>query len=133
MRRGVLWLAAVVGFTGVLAGAFGAHGLASRGVSAEAIGWWETGAKYHLVHAPVLLGVALLGRSGWITAAAWCFGLGVLVFAGTLYVMTLTDARWLGAVTPIGGLLLMIGWALLGVAAWRSPTPREPDRPTTRP
>ncbi|MEO1235838.1 MAG: DUF423 domain-containing protein [Planctomycetota bacterium] len=118
--RVIVVLAGVVGFTGVLAGAFGAHGLEGRGVSEEALGWWETGARYHLIHGVALLGVGLLALhrpGGLATAAAVAFVFGVVVFAGTLYAMTLGGPRWLGAVTPIGGLGLMAGWVLTAAAA----------------
>ena len=118
-------IAGLFGALGVIAGAFGAHGLSSRGVSAEAMGWWETGAKYHLVHAAAMLAAALgvagvsSGGRRWLAGAVWCWAGGVVVFSGSLYVMTLTGQRWLGAVTPIGGLALIGGWVLVMVSGWR--------------
>ena len=117
----LIWLrvAALAGFLGVAGGAFGAHAL--RGfVDAQALGWWETGARYALGHAAALVGVAWLadrapGRAVMIAGAG--FSLGVVVFTGSLWTLTLTGARWLGAVTPLGGLAMLVGWAALAVAA----------------
>ena len=111
-------LAALFGLVGVAAGALGAHGLEER-VSAEQLEWWGTGARYQQIHAVALL---LVGWSAgpwtvWKSRAAWCFTIGMIVFAGTLYAMTLGGPRILGAVTPIGGLALMLGWASIGVEA----------------
>lgn len=111
-------LAALFGLLGVGAGAFGAHGLESR-VSAEQLEWWGTAARYQQIHAVALLlvGWSAGGWSRWKSQAAWCFTLGMIVFAGTLYAMTLGGPRVLGAVTPIGGILLMLGWISVGVDA----------------
>lgn len=121
MNRRLLVAAAVTGCLGVILGAFGAHGIKQR-VDAEALAWWETGARYHQIHAVAALAVALagerLGRAG--AAAGWCFLGGIAVFSGTLYAMTLTGVRVLGAVTPLGGLALIAGWALVAVAGMRA-------------
>lgn len=116
-------LSGVLGALAVGMGAFGAHGLEGslEGVedAAKRMGWWETAAHYHLVHAVALGLVAfVLSRrsSRWGNAAGVCFAGGIAVFSGTLYAMALGGPRWLGAITPIGGLALMIGWALLAVA-----------------
>jgi uncharacterized membrane protein YgdD (TMEM256/DUF423 family) len=115
------WLraAAVLGFIAVAGGAFGAHGLRSV-VDAQALGWWETGARYALGYAAALAAVAWLadrapGRA--VTVAGLGFCGGVLLFTGSLWTMTLTGARWLGAVTPLGGVGMLIGWVALGLAA----------------
>jgi len=115
-------LGAVLGLLGVGLGAFGAHGLegALEGLGAdeltERLSWWETAAQYHLVHAVSICAIAAgLGARG--RGAALAMALGVLVFSGTLYAMGLGGPRWLGAITPIGGVALMVGWAL---AAWRA-------------
>src|SRR5690606_15045710 len=109
---------ALLGLLGVAAGAFGAHGLESR-VAAEQLEWWNTGARYQQIHAVALLIVAWSAGewTRWKQRAAWCFTLGMIVFAGTLYAMALGGPRILGAVTPLGGLLLMLGWASVGVEA----------------
>jgi uncharacterized membrane protein YgdD (TMEM256/DUF423 family) len=119
-----LWLGigAVLGALGVALGAFGAHGLKSR-VPAELLVVFETGVRYHLVHALALLAVGLAaGRAthpGWLTAAGWLFVAGIAVFSGSLYAMTFSGARWLGAITPLGGLSFILGWIALAIAAWR--------------
>ncbi len=108
--------AALLGLLGVAAGALGAHGLESR-VSAEQLDWWATGARYQQIHAVALLVVGW-GSGPWSRlrgAAAWCFVIGMLVFAGTLYAMALGGPRILGALTPLGGLALICGWGLIAV------------------
>jgi uncharacterized membrane protein YgdD (TMEM256/DUF423 family) len=117
------WFAtgAVLAGLGVVLGAFGAHGLKAR-VSAEMLVIFETGVRYHLIHALGLLAVAFgLSRwpSGFIVAAGWLFVVGILVFSGSLYLMTLTGAKWMGAITPLGGLAFILGWAALAIGALR--------------
>jgi uncharacterized membrane protein YgdD (TMEM256/DUF423 family) len=130
MEKRFLLLAGVLGFLAVLLGAFGAHILRARFTELPdgpaRLGWWETAAHYHLVHA-VSIGLAayVTSRSGIATAAATtsgaCFALGILLFSGSLYAMSWTGVRWLGAITPLGGLLLLAGWGALALAAWRLP------------
>lgn len=124
MERTFLLLSGVYGFLAVALGAFGAHGLKARleGLPDGALrmGWWQTGAQYHLAHALALaLAAYMAARTGGTaaTAAGFCFAGGVLLFSGSLYVMTLTGIRVLGAVTPFGGLLMLAGWASVFVAA----------------
>jgi uncharacterized membrane protein YgdD (TMEM256/DUF423 family) len=112
MRRGggggLLWaLAALAGAVAVAAGAFGAHGASGR--AAE---WLRTGSQYQLIHAVIAL-VALGSPRGH--KAALAFVGGGAIFGGTLYAMALGAPRWLGAVTPIGGALLILGWVLLAL------------------
>ena len=123
MHRLFFTSAAVLGFLAVALGAFGAHGLQkhlSSAVDAAArMEWWKTAALYHLTHALALaLAAGHFGgeRAGRIACAA--FIAGIALFSGSLYVMTLAGTRWLGAITPIGGLAMLIGWAALTVAAW---------------
>ncbi|APC17092.1 hypothetical protein BLL42_15590 [Pseudomonas frederiksbergensis] len=121
MLRGFLMLAAFFGFTGVGLGAFAAHGLKDR-LSAEYLAIFHTGVTYQLVHTLALLGVALLvaqipGRL--ITWAGVSFAIGILLFSGSLYLLTLTGVSKLGIVTPFGGLAFLVGWLCLGIAAWR--------------
>jgi uncharacterized membrane protein YgdD (TMEM256/DUF423 family) len=102
----------------VILGAFGAHGLKAR-VTAEQLAWWHTGVQYQAWHALGLFGIGLLllnhpGLTGARTAA-WLLQAGILVFSGSLYAMTLGAPRWFGAITPMGGLALIAGWAVL---AW---------------
>lgn len=103
---------AVLGGIGVAAGAFGAHGL--RGVvTPERLEVFETAVRYQMFHALALLAAGSLGAE----KAGWAFLLGVLIFSGSLYLLVLADQGWLGAVTPVGGLLLIVGWVLLAVSA----------------
>lgn len=99
----------------VILGAFGAHGLQETfvGVGMKAEAWWETAVFYHLVHAVALYAMAV--GSGFRRGPWLCLALGVLVFSGTLYVMAVTGMTKLGAVTPIGGLLMVIGWIWLAI------------------
>lgn len=109
----MLTLAAILGGLYVLLGAFGAHGLKSF-ASERGLDWWETGVRYHGIHAVALFASGLLARTGSTPKlAAWLFLAGILLFSGSLYAMTLTEQTWLGAVTPIGGLALAGGWAAL--------------------
>ncbi len=104
---------------GVAIGAFGAHGLRSR-VDAELLAVFETGARYHMYHSLALLAVGWASTrwpGAWITASGWLFLVGIVLFSGSLYVMTLSGARWLGAITPLGGLSFILGWVLLAVSA----------------
>ncbi len=111
-------IAAVVGFTGVTLGAFGAHGLERVLSVGERSEWWGTAVDYHMWHALALLGVGwMVERTGRGGAAGWCFLLGVTVFSGTLYGLGLGAPRWLGAITPLGGVLLLSGWVCLGLGA----------------
>jgi len=126
--RSSAWVAtgALNGLVAVICGAFGAHVLASR-LEVKALTAFETGARYQMYHALALLGVAwvMARRPGrLITASAYCMLIGVVFFSGSLYGLALAGWKWLGPVTPIGGLLMMIGWLLLAVAALRmSPKP----------
>lgn len=121
MLRGFLMLAAFFGFTGVALGAFAAHGLKSR-LTAEYLAIFQTGVTYQLVHTLALLGVALLAtqvQGRLVTWAGVSFVIGIVLFSGSLYVLTLTGISKLGIVTPFGGLAFLVGWLCLGLAAWR--------------
>jgi uncharacterized membrane protein YgdD (TMEM256/DUF423 family) len=117
---GWLTTAGISGFLAVALGAFGAHGLQARlavaADGAKRLGWWQTSAQYHLLHALALGVVALVAaRVPLARFAGGAFVLGTLLFSGSLYVMALGGPRWLGAITPLGGLSLLAGWGLL---AW---------------
>lgn len=109
----------------VAAGAFGAHALRAK-VEPRLLEVFETGARYQMYHALALFAVAWLvgqggrvaGPAGW---AGWCFVVGTLLFSGSLYAMTFTGIRALGAITPLGGVGFIAGWVLLAVAAGRLP------------
>ena len=121
MDRTFLWVGALAGFTGVALGAFGAHGLRSR-LSAEMLAVFETGVRYQMYHALAILIVALAAArlDGWlIRAAAWLFTAGIVLFSGSLYALALSGITTLGAVTPLGGLAFLAGWAALVIAALR--------------
>jgi uncharacterized membrane protein YgdD (TMEM256/DUF423 family) len=121
MLRGFLMLAAFFGFTGVGLGAFAAHGLKSR-LTPEYLAIFHTGVTYQLVHTLALLGVALLATQipgRLVTWAGASFAIGILLFSGSLYVLTLTGVSKLGIITPFGGLAFLVGWLCLGRAAWR--------------
>lgn len=117
-------VAAVLGFLGVLLGAMGAHSLPAD-TTAQQVDWWRTGVLYHLVHAVALLAARRADeRPG---GAGWCFVAGTALFSGTLYAMALGGPRWLGAVTPLGGVAFLVGWLLLLRAGGRtSPDARLP-------
>ena len=113
-------LASLSGFLAVAFGAFGAHGLKAR-VTPERLDVWNTAAHYHLLHSVALLalcGILIAHPSPLLTRAAWAFVVGIIVFSGSLYTLVLTDIPILGAITPLGGLSLMAGWASCGWFAW---------------
>lgn len=121
MIRAFLPLAAFFGLTGVALGAFASHGLRGR-LSAEYLAVFQTGVLYQLVHALALFGVALLAMHApgrLVAAAGASFVGGILLFSGSLYLLTLTGVGKLGMVTPFGGLCFMAGWACLLIAGWR--------------
>ena len=117
------WFAvgAIVAAIGVTLGAFGAHALKSR-VSEDLLSVFEIGVRYQMYHAFGLLAVAwAAGRwpGSLPNASGWLFTLGILLFSGSLYLMTFTGARGLGAITPLGGLCFILGWIALAMAALR--------------
>ena len=108
-----VWIvvSAISGALAVIAGAFGAHGLKAR-VAAEQVASWSTAAHYHLLHSAVLLALALYAASSGrqITLPAGLILAGTVLFSGSIYLLVLTPMRWLGPVTPVGGMLLIAGW-----------------------
>ena len=111
----------LLGFLGVALGAFGAHALRSR-LDADMLATFEVGVRYQMYHALALLAV------GWactrwpgalVTASGWLFVAGTIVFSGSLYALSLSGMRWLGAIAPIGGLALLAGWLCLVWAVYR--------------
>lgn len=114
---GAVSMAAVVGL-----GAFGAHLLKAK-LSPEALGWWHTGVLYQALHALGLFAVDRVRAGGGgrlASGAGMAFGLGTLLFSGSLYVMALSGLRWLGAITPLGGTAFIAGWICLALAARRA-------------
>ena len=121
MDRTFLWVGALAGFVGVALGAFGAHGLRTR-LSAEMLTVFETGVRYQMYHALAILIVALAAArlDGWlIRFAGWLFTAGIVLFSGSLYALALSGVTVLGAVTPLGGLAFLAGWAALVIASLR--------------
>ncbi len=125
MMRWLMMMAGLHGFLAVAFGAFGAHGLQSYLANledgAKRLEWWTTGAHYHLTHA-LAIGLAAMCVSrapGPAAVAGIAFSVGALLFSGSLYTMTLTGIRALGAVTPLGGLAFLVGWAAIAAAGWQ--------------
>jgi uncharacterized membrane protein YgdD (TMEM256/DUF423 family) len=102
----------------VALGAFGAHALAAR-VTPERLAAWQTGAHYLQFHAVALLALGALGERVRTTVAGWCWVAGSLLFTGSLAALVLLDQPRLGMVTPVGGVLLLVGWGALIAAEWR--------------
>ncbi|WP_068839520.1 DUF423 domain-containing protein [Pontibacter akesuensis] len=112
----ILLLASALGALTVAIGAFGAHALAPMLQAANRVDTFETAVKYQMYHTLALLAVGLLlfrVEQPALQVAAWCFFLGILVFSGSLYILCATGITWLGAITPIGGTLLIVGWGAL--------------------
>src|SRR5664279_3350248 len=120
--RPTLTLAGIFMFAAVALGAFGAHALKGH-LDTDMTAVWQTAVQYHAWHALALLGVGILlqvtpGRAG-LGASAWLFVGGIMLFSGSLYAMALTGVRALGAITPLGGVAFLAGWAVLAWSAWR--------------
>jgi uncharacterized membrane protein YgdD (TMEM256/DUF423 family) len=122
--RLIMLLAALFGGLAVAAGAFASHALRSQ-ISDRALEIFTTGATYQMYHALTLLLIALfLNRTPtarkWLQSAAWAFIIGILLFSGSLYALSLTGITILGVVTPLGGVAFLGGWICLAIAAWQS-------------
>jgi len=118
MSRTFFFLGAVSGFIAVAAGAFGAHSLRDR-LTPEYVSVFETGARYQMYHALALLAVAwVIERGGGTSAqwAGWLFVIGTVLFSGSLYGLALTGTRWMGAITPLGGVAFSAGWVCLALS-----------------
>jgi len=116
----------IAGISGALAvglGAFGAHGLEAFLEANGRADTYETAVKYHFYHSLLLLALGILklnqGRISYINAAIFCCLGGILIFSGSLYILCLTNTAWLGAITPLGGVFLIIAWLLTGIGAWK--------------
>ncbi|MEC4984162.1 MAG: DUF423 domain-containing protein [Oscillatoria sp. PMC 1068.18] len=122
MSRIFLAIAAILAGISVAGGAFASHALRER-ISANALEIFETGAKYQMYHALALLFVALLLSRAelsqtYLSVAGYAFIAGILIFSGSLYALSLSGVRWLGAITPLGGVAFLIGWGCLAIAAF---------------
>jgi len=123
MARKFLFMAAISGLLAVILGAFGAHALEARLPVGHLI-WWQKAVNYQGLHTLALLGAGLLALhhpSRVLMYAGGLFLIGILLFSGSLYLLTLTDLRGLGLVTPFGGTAFIAGWGCLAFAAWRLP------------
>jgi uncharacterized membrane protein YgdD (TMEM256/DUF423 family) len=121
MERLFFTVGALSAGLGVALGAFGAHALKAR-LAPDMLAVWETGVRYQIVHALALLAVAW-AATRWpgtaVNASGWLFVAGTLLFSGSLYVLSLSGVRWLGAVTPLGGVAWIVAWLCLAWGAWR--------------
>ena len=120
-----LGIAAVLGFLAVAMGAFGAHGLKSWLSELPdyqlRMSWWEKAVHYHMWHTLLLLLISIIGQHSphkWLQTSSIAILIGIVIFSGSLYTMTLTNLRVLGAITPIGGLSLLFGWGALAFWAF---------------
>lgn len=121
MSKMILMIAALLMALAVGIGAFGAHGLKSH-LSEEMMQIYKTGVEYHFYHALGLLLIGVLSlyiSSGWLNWSAFMLTAGIILFSGSLYVMAITGIKWLGAITPLGGLSFIAGWILLLIAVWK--------------
>ena len=115
-------LGSLSAFLAVAAGAFGAHGLKGR-LSPELLAIFEVGVRYQMYHAFALIATAwALSRwpSTLVTAGGWLFVIGTLIFSGSLYLLSMSGVKWLGAITPLGGLAFLAGWLCLAIGAWKA-------------
>ena len=124
MERFLFTAGAVAALLAVTLGAFGAHALRDR-LSPDLLAVFETGVRYHFYHALGLLAAAYAAArwpDGAAGIAGWLFIAGIILFSGSLYLLAVTGTRWLGAITPLGGLAFIAGWATLTWTAWTAPT-----------
>jgi uncharacterized membrane protein YgdD (TMEM256/DUF423 family) len=117
MRHALVAAGAINAGLAVAAGAFAAHGLRER-LEARSLEIFETAARYQMYHALAMLLAAVMATSSAKTAG-WIFQAGIVVFSGSLYALALTDVKLLGAITPLGGLAFLVGWAWLAIGALR--------------
>lgn len=122
MAKLFLTLASLSGMTAVIFGAFGAHALKNR-LDAYSLGVFETAVQYHFYHSLALLAVGVIAlqqpQTVLLKSSGWLFVLGIVVFSGSLYVLSMTGVKWLGAITPLGGLAFIAGWACLATVSWK--------------
>jgi uncharacterized membrane protein YgdD (TMEM256/DUF423 family) len=117
-----LMLGAISGFFGVALGAFGAHGLKDV-LNAKAMQVYQTAVQYQMIHSLALLGLGILGsQNSFLNTqmAGMGFTLGIVLFSGSLYALALTDLKFLGAITPLGGVSFLVGWLGFAILAWKA-------------
>lgn len=122
MNKKLLFIAAIMGLLAVALGAFGSHGL-KKVISPEMVNIFNLGVQYQFYHTFALLSVALTGywiRSRLLNWAGYFFIAGILLFSGSLYIYALLGSKWMGPITPLGGICFMAGWILMAVAIWRN-------------
>ena len=122
MERVFFTIGALFAFIGGAAGAFGAHSLKSR-INTEMLLVFEVGVRYQMYHAFALI-VTAWAQARWpsapVTASGWFFVVGTILFSGSLYLLSVTGVRWLGAITPLGGVAFLVGWGCLACGVWRA-------------
>ena len=122
MAKLFITLASLSGMLAVLFGAFGAHALKGK-LDDQALKVFETAVQYHFYHTFALLVVGVIAlnqpQTVLLKSSGWLVVIGILVFSGSLYLLSLTGVRWLGAITPLGGLALIAGWACLAATGWK--------------
>ncbi|MCB1841785.1 MAG: DUF423 domain-containing protein [Halioglobus sp.] len=122
MAKLFITLASLSGMLAVAFGAFGAHALKGR-LDEYALGVFSTAVQYHFYHSLALLAVGVIAlqhpQTALLKSSGWLFLLGILVFSGSLYLLSITGIRWLGAVTPLGGLAFIAGWGCLAATGWK--------------
>jgi len=122
MQKLFLSIGSVAMALAVSLGAFGAHGLKGK-LSAEMLDIFETGVKYNFYHAIGLLIIGILAyhlpETGLLKWSGWLMVAGIIIFSGSLYLLALSDVRWLGAITPVGGVCFIVSWILLAIAVWK--------------
>jgi uncharacterized membrane protein YgdD (TMEM256/DUF423 family) len=122
MAKLFIILGSCCGMLAVIFGAFGAHALKGR-LDDYAMGVFETAVQYHFYHSFALLAVGIIAlsqpQSAMLKSSGWLFFLGLVIFSGSLYLLSLSGLRWLGAIAPLGGLALIGGWACLAVVGWK--------------
>jgi uncharacterized membrane protein YgdD (TMEM256/DUF423 family) len=122
MAKLFITLASISGMLAVTLGAFGAHALKGR-LDDYSRGVFETAVQYHFYHSLALLAVGLLAvsqpQTAMLKTSGWMFFIGILVFSGSLYLLSVSGIRWLGAITPLGGLAFIVGWACLAATGWK--------------
>lgn len=120
-KRAVILVSSVFGLTGVAIGAFGAHALRDMLISNGYIETFKTASFYHISHALALLVIGVMmvtNQSAWLRRSATFFSFGIVLFSGSLYLLSISGIRWIGAITPLGGLSLMVGWVMLTIYAY---------------